>query len=62
MFNGIFVDNLHITLAAINLTPKSGISHWGKNGCMTYLAKVRPIIAFVVGLHIKMKSMNSTIS
>lgn len=39
-----------MTTAAINLTEMSGKSQSGKKGWMTYLAKVRPIIAFVVGL------------
>lgn len=41
---------LQITAAATNLTPKSGMSHCGKNGCITYFAKVNPIIELVVGL------------
>lgn len=41
---------LQITAAATNLTPKSGISHCGKKGCITYFAKVNPIIELVVGL------------
>lgn len=39
-----------MTTAAINLTEMSGKSQSGKKGWITYLAKVRPIIAFVVGL------------
>lgn len=42
-----------ITKAAINLTDKSGSSQSGKNGCITYLANVSPIIALVVGLKIR---------
>lgn len=31
-YNGVFVDDLHMTHPATNLTPTSGISHWGKKG------------------------------
>lgn len=44
-----------MTAAATNLTPKSGISHSGKNGCITYLANVSPIIELVVGLQWKIR-------
>lgn len=43
-------SNLHIARAARSLIAASGMSQPGKNGWMTYLANVRPMIAFVVGL------------
>lgn len=47
---------LQIVAAATNVTPFSGIEQSGKKGCITYLAKVRPIIAFVVGLKISLNN------
>lgn len=41
---------LHIVKVATMRTEVSGNPHPGKKGCITYLEKVRPIIAFVVGL------------
>lgn len=41
---------LQMVIAAISLTLASGITQSGKNGCRTYSANVKAIIAFVVGL------------
>lgn len=54
--------NLQMTAAATNLTPKSGISHSGKNGCITYLANVSPIIELVVGLQWKIRMVLLVVS
>lgn len=40
-----------VSVATI-LTAVSGNSHCGKKGCITYLANVSPMIAFVVGLKV----------
>jgi len=39
--------------AAISRTASSGRHPDGKKGCITYLANVSPMIAFVVGLNKK---------
>lgn len=48
---------LQITAAARSLTASSGLSHSGKNGLMTQLANVSPMMALVVGLHSASKYM-----